>query len=236
MLNWHGIGQCLPTGDVFQENTKKKYLLLSINVQSIFQCTFSGVIIPSSTWSSKQVVVPCALRGSESAGICSNTPCSEWHFPTPRLDLYKHLPLITGTHLSFASQHHFSNTFIWISSHLCFSKNSYYRDSFPHFLFSFLLFQKFQMPTKKKCRFNTSCTDMLPRTKALEKLWKARTSQSNEEWKIPNTTKLRGWANPHISFRNSTTSKAMFEEGRYNPGTSTLCDYLPLLWACIISW
>lgn len=185
MLNWHGIGQCLPTGDVFQENTKKKYLLLSINVQSIFQCTFSGVIIPSSTWSSKQVVVPCALRGSESAGICSNTPCSEWHFPTPRLDLYKHLPLITGTHLSFASQHHFSNTFIWISSHLCFSKNSYYRDSFPHFLFSFLLFQKFQMPTKKKMQIQHQLYRYATQNKSIGETLKSK--DISKQWGVKNT-------------------------------------------------
>lgn len=126
-------------------------------------------------WSSNQAMVPCAPHGFEPAGICSNTPWSERHSPTPRLGLYKHLPLIIETHLSFASQHHFSNTFTWISSHLCFPKNSYYRDSFSHFLFSLLLFQNFQMPTKK----NADSTPAVQMCFIEQKHWKNSEKQGH---------------------------------------------------------
>lgn len=101
-------------------------------------------------WSPTHCMAMCLQALSLSA---FESPPSERHCQTSRLDLHKQLPVRLEKYLSFASQQHYSKTFTYINSHLHFPKKMHFTyAAIFHFLFSILPFQNFWLPSKGKIK------------------------------------------------------------------------------------
>lgn len=79
---------------------------------------------PRGLWN--QAMITHTLHGHVPASPVNisafESPPSERHCQTSRLDLHKQLPVRLEKYLSFASQQHYSKTFTYINSHLHFPK------------------------------------------------------------------------------------------------------------------